>query len=377
MTQAAQATLIERVRVSHATPLGFARDSVQAGAPSADAVLLAVRHVSVTTNNITYALFGQRMRYWDFFPSGVAHWGLLPLWGFADVVAAPTDGPLSVGERVWGYWPSASHLWVQAGHVTAHGFVDVAPHRAELPSIYNAYARVAARPDLAPGGEAAQAIVRPLFLTSYLLTDYLLQEGLMGARRVLISSASSKTGYGTAWVLKHAAALGLDAVAGTQVVGLTSPGNMAFTQSLGLYDEVVAYADMAQALDAATPTVYVDFQGDAALRQRVHAHWGEALTHSAVIGATQFVHSDERPVGVAPQFFFAPDQYRRRAKQWGAEALAQRSGEALARFIAQAMGHNPPWLDIRTLHGLDGLQQAMTALAAGGVDARIGYAVQL
>ncbi|MGE0498926.1 MAG: DUF2855 family protein, partial [Ramlibacter sp.] len=54
--------------------------------------LLRISRAAVTTNNITYAAFGDAMQYWDFFPTGVEGWGHMPVWGFADVVASTVDG---------------------------------------------------------------------------------------------------------------------------------------------------------------------------------------------------------------------------------------------------------------------------------------------
>jgi len=41
---------------------------------------------ALTSNNVTYGAFGDAMRYWDFFPTGDATTGCIPVWGFADVV---------------------------------------------------------------------------------------------------------------------------------------------------------------------------------------------------------------------------------------------------------------------------------------------------
>ena len=52
-------------------------------------VRCAVQNYSFTANNITYAVVGDRIRYWDFFPpqnSDNAEWGVIPVWGFAEVV---------------------------------------------------------------------------------------------------------------------------------------------------------------------------------------------------------------------------------------------------------------------------------------------------
>ena len=47
---------------------------------------LAVSAFGLTANNITYAVFGETMSYWDFFPAEDG-WAHVPVWGFANVVA--------------------------------------------------------------------------------------------------------------------------------------------------------------------------------------------------------------------------------------------------------------------------------------------------
>ena len=48
--------------------------------------LLAVDTFGMTANNVTYAVFGEAMSYWDFFPAPDG-WGRMPIWGFASVRA--------------------------------------------------------------------------------------------------------------------------------------------------------------------------------------------------------------------------------------------------------------------------------------------------
>ena len=50
-------------------------------------VVLRLDRFALTTNNITYAAFGDAMQYWAFFPTGHDGWGYMPVWGFADVVS--------------------------------------------------------------------------------------------------------------------------------------------------------------------------------------------------------------------------------------------------------------------------------------------------
>ena len=52
-----------------------------------DEVLLAVDRFALTANNITYAVAGEMLGYWNFFPAENG-WGRIPAMGYADVVAS-------------------------------------------------------------------------------------------------------------------------------------------------------------------------------------------------------------------------------------------------------------------------------------------------
>ncbi|CAG2131996.1 hypothetical protein LMG31506_00946 [Cupriavidus yeoncheonensis] len=174
---------------------------LEAGTERADAadaeVLLRIDRFALTTNNITYAAFGDAMQYWDFFPTGQPGWGHMPVWGFADVVASGVEG-IDVGERFYGYFPIASHLRVQPVRVTERGFYDGAEHRGKLTSAYNQYTRVSQDAAYAHELESYQMLYRPLFITSFMLADFLQDNRFFGATRLVVSSASSKTAYRTA-----------------------------------------------------------------------------------------------------------------------------------------------------------------------------------
>ena len=85
--------------------------------------LFRIDRVAVTTNNVTYAVMGDAMQYWNFFPTGVDGWGHMPAWGFADVIASKAEG-VAVGERFYGYFPIASHIRMQPVRTAARGFYD-------------------------------------------------------------------------------------------------------------------------------------------------------------------------------------------------------------------------------------------------------------
>ena len=107
-------------------PLAQRRRPACAGArPLADGeVRLRIDSFALTSNNITYAAFGDAMKYWEFFPTGDPAWGCIPVWGFADVVESRAEG-VAVGRasvRLPARW--ADYLVVQPGRVGQRGFVD-------------------------------------------------------------------------------------------------------------------------------------------------------------------------------------------------------------------------------------------------------------
>ena len=116
----------------------------------------------------------------------------------------------------------------------------------------------------------------PLYFTSFLIDDFLDDEGLFGAKAAVLSSASSRTSSALAWLLAKRD--------GIEVIGLTSPRNVEFTESLGVYDKVVPYEEI-ESLER-EPAVYVDMSGDAKVRSAVHGHYGDELKHSAAVGIT-------------------------------------------------------------------------------------------
>lgn len=160
--------------------------------PADGQAVLRADRVGLTANNVTYAVLGDAFRYWEFFPAADAARGRVPLWGFCEVVASRAHG-VEVGQRLYGYLPTASHLVVQPARPDARGFRDATPHRTALPSPYNAYALPSGDPAYDPEREDLQVLYRPLFFTSFMLADFLADGGLAGAERAVLSSASSKT----------------------------------------------------------------------------------------------------------------------------------------------------------------------------------------
>ena len=295
---------------------------------------LSISSFGLTANNITYAAYGDAIGYWGFFPAEPGeddtNWGRTPVWGFADVVES-TIGALEVGQRVYGYLPMSTELIIQPARISETGFFDASPHRAELPATYNRYSLTSGDKSYSPDLEDAQMLLRPLFFTSFMIDDFLddndfFIEDDTVSPTVIATSASSKTAFGTAELLAKRE--------GVTVIGLTSPGNVEFCQSLGTYDAVFTYDDLDQ-LEADTPSVLIDFAGNRPVIVGVHARLGDSLKHSAIIGGTHWdVEAGAEPLeGPEQTFFFAPAQIEKRSAEWGGAELDARLATAWTPFV--------------------------------------------
>ncbi|HEY5637420.1 MAG TPA: DUF2855 family protein [Burkholderiales bacterium] len=335
---------------------------------AAGAVRIDIDAFALTANNVTYAAFGEAMKYWQFYPAGEDGWGCVPVWGFGVVRESRAEG-VAAGERLWGYWPMADTIDLLPARVDAAGFSDGAPHRAELHPVYNRVLRCATDPGYDPSLEAEQMLLRPLFGTSFLIDDFLAEQAFFGAQRVLLSSASSKTAYALAWLLARRG--------GVEVIGLTSAGNRAFVERLGCYSRVLPY-EAPGTLEATAPLVYVDFAGNADLRRAIHEGF-PALAYSCAVGGTHWeaLGGGKGLPGPRPELFFAPAQGRKRAAQWGAQAFAERVAGAMRGFFAAVRRPGNPWLVVRRAQGPTAAATAWRELLAGRTPPEAGLILSL
>lgn len=291
-------------------------ESVSGPTPAESEVVLALDLFSLTTNNITYAAYGDAIGYWSVFPTGRDGYGLMPVWGFADVVASRAEG-VEVGARVFGYFPMADTLVVQAEKVSRGGFADASPWRKAVPDIYNRYVLCAADRHYDPALESAEAIFRPLFVTSYTAVDFLRDNGFFGARRIVVSSASS---------------------------------------------------------------LYLDLAGDPALRRRVHARLGDDLTYDCLVGSTlgdAFPQHDPGLVGPRPEFFFAATTLDRHRERGTLHAFYERFLADQKTFFQHVTDPAHPWITLVEHQGLEAGARVVRALADHGGDPAEGAVVRL
>ncbi len=307
---------------------------------------LSIDAFALTANNVTYAAFGgPPMHYWNFFPGSTDTMGRVPVWGFATVTESKAEG-VSVGQRMYGYFPISETLTVTPSKTTPRGFFDAASHRQGLAPIYNFYSYIDTDPAYVEGTEPEQMLFRPLYLTGWMICDSLM-EGNPAPDAAIISSASSKTAIAAAHSLKRR---------GVKTIGFTSPRNTSFVQETGLYDEVFEYDRVSDYVPTGK-TAYVDFVGRPEFTKAVHEKCGDTLIRSLIIGATDW--EDERaPVegltGPAPEFFFVPDYAANRAKQLPAGELDRRTGADLVDFYPVSRNFVTP----KVLVGTEAITQA-------------------
>ena len=326
---------------------------------------LAIRRFALTANNITYAVFGEIMQYWRFFPAEDG--GRLPVWGFADVTESKADG-IEAGERIYGYFPASDELIVQPGEITKGSFVDETAHRSGLPEVYNRYRRCANDPGYEPGREQFQQALQPLFLTSWLIDLHLRDTGFSGAAQASLTSASSKTALALAWCI------GADRPEDVGIEAITSARSKPFVETTGFYDSITLYDDLKD-LTAQPKRILIDFAGDAKINAAIHGALGDDLAANIRVGAAHWEESappKDLP-GPKPAFFFAPDHAVKRMKDWGNAEFLRRYSAAWAAFSDDAHG----LFDTLEKPGADGALDAYKQLVGNTAPASAAISVEV
>ena len=327
-------------------------------------VLFAVDRFALTSNNISYAVVGDFLGYWKFFPAPEGM-GRIPVMGYGDVIES-RHPEIESGTRCFGFFPMSRFLRIQPGRVSASQIMDGAAHREGLADAYNQYSPVGMDPLHDAGHEDAMALLRGLFMTSFLADDSLEESYQAGVSSVLISSASSKTSIALAFCIARSQR--------ARAIGLTSARNLEFVRGLGCYDEVVTYEEI-ESLDGSISAGFVDMAGNGDVIRRIHTHWGDDLRFSMAIGAThwQAGNANEALPGPKPEFFFAPAQIAKRSKEWGPGEMQKRLGEGWRSFRDFSEG----WLEIRNHQGPKALRDIYREVLEGRSHPASGHMVSL
>ena len=328
-------------------------------------VILRIEKFAYTSNNTTYAVAGDYIGYWKFFPSSKGDdWGIIPCWGFAKVIQSQVD-EIKAGEQFYGFFPMSTHITVQPGQIRADGFTDIVDHRSKLPIIYNRYMRCEGDPFYNTDTEAEQLLFRPLFTTSFLI-DYMFQESnYFEAEQIILTSASSKTALGLAHCLKNIEN-------SKKVIGLTSKGNVDFVKSLGYYDTVLTYEDY-QNIEVKASCI-VDFSGNNDLQADLQTLLGDQLKYNCLVG---MVHWSER-VGEKKQqnkgiMFFAPTYAQNLVKEIGFPAFSEKVSSEFHSFVAQSKS----WIKVQDHNSNEAFESLHQAITSGQINPKEGHIVKL
>lgn len=327
-------------------------------------VRVRIEKFGLTSNNVSYAVSGDMIGYWNYYPAD-APWGKVPVWGIGEVVESKASD-IPVGERLYGFFPMASETILTTGSVQPGTFMDASPHRLELPALYNQYRRTNADPAYLQSMETERCLLFPLFITSFVLYDYLVDNDYFGAEQVVIGSVSSKTGFGLAELLKRDGK--------KRVVGITSAGNLAFVESLKCCDQAIVYGNESE-IDPSVRTAYIDMSGNAKLTETLHTLLRENMVESCMVGAT---HWEERGrakdlPGATPTFFFAPGQIAKRDKEWGPGVLWDK-GSAAGAEIAKKVSDQ---MSVETITGADNAAKVWKAMLDNEVSPNRGLIVSI
>lgn len=328
---------------------------------------MSIDKMGLTSNNVSYAVSGDDIGYWHYFPAA-GGWGKVPGWAMADVIESKSDD-IAVGERLWGFFPMASEVVLGVGKVAPDSFMDPTAHRRELPALYNQYRRTGGEPDFMQALEDERCLLFPLFITSYVLYDYFLDNELFGAEQIIIGSVSSKTGFALAHFLKQ------DAKVDAKIVGITSPANVPFVEDLGSCDQIITYGDEVK-ISANLRSAWVDMSGNGELTERLHHLLGANMVESCIVGATHWEgdrsYSDKLP-GAKPTFFFTPARVAKRNKDWGEGVLANRGAMASAG-VATAIKDK---LEIERVSGAGEVAAAWLAMLDNKISPNRGLMISL
>ena len=323
---------------------------------------IEVDRCGLSANNILYAVLGERNHYWSIFPAREESSGIVPVWGFGDVVSSKHP-EIKVGERLYGYFPLGTHAQLAVADLSGRRFRDPSPHRQQAAAPYHMYTRVSGISGLDGLAGDRYAVLRPLFSVSFLANAYFSAQNFFGGEAVIISSASSKTSIALAYLVHRDHPE-------ISVVGLTSDKHRSFVEGLGYYDEVVGY-DAITSLQKQRKVIFFDVAGNWEARAILHQHFADYIVHSARVG---LAHWNAKPStaalpGPAPKRFFGPDYIRLYSEEWGPAEFARRFDNSFLGFAESAKS----WLEIVECRGSSRIARAYDDAVQGKISPHQGY----
>lgn len=244
---------------------------------SPDTARIRSRVLGLTTNVFTYAKLGGTgfpgLDWWNAWPmpdtsalpapfnDDTSKYCRISAWGYSEVVESTVPG-LPTGTFLYGYQPIGTapedlHLQPVAG--VSGIWIEVSERRKGLLAIYNTYQITAASVSNDRDDRGWDALMRPLFGTSWMLNNFVFdptgtrtihplgmdlpwmhEDADIKGATVILLAPSGKTGLAFAQQIRRGRAEG-DRPARVLAVG--SGESRAFTLGTGLFDDVLGYDD--------------------------------------------------------------------------------------------------------------------------------------
>lgn len=345
--------------------------SIDEPSTSENEIKLKVERFSFTANNITYAVAGDFLKYWDFFPAvdedgsdASTDWGLIPVWGFA-VVIESNSNDIAVGDRFFGYYPPAEYCVMYPTATNPATFIDGSKHRSHLPGGYNLYLRAAREVNELADNE--QSLLYPLFATAFSIVDLCAEHNWYDAEHAIILSASSKTSIGLAYAINYAKNT-------PKPIGVTSSQHKHAVELLGIYEQVFSYDELAR-LPNETKCCIVDMSGNKQILGELHQIYGANMMCTLSVGATHWdsLTVEQGLIQERTHPFFAPTQIENMIKRFGPQGFNQQLGA----FIQESFVKTRSWLKFNELESIEALHAIYPDVCAGKIDANTGVMVVL
>ncbi|GMH64864.1 hypothetical protein TrST_g1243 [Triparma strigata] len=321
----------------------LANELTPAASLEANEIILNIDRFAFTANNMTYAhAGGPPLNYWHFYDklANDKTLGIIPVWGFA-TVALSRNSNIAEGSRHYGFYPMASSVKFNPSKADVPSFT-VTRDDPELAAMYNTYLNTASDPFYTTSScENNMMIFRPLFLTSFFLNDYCWNQFRSSVDQIILTSASSKTAFALAFQLKQR---------GVKVIGLTSQRNVAFCETLSLYDSLYSYDQISEIPSNTTKTVVVDMARSHDVNLAIDKHFakhivqnvGVGMTHNTVLSGDKTALSEHAQI--TRTFFFAPAWIKRRIAEDA--SIMETAAASYVKFTATSDENQ--WLDFNT-----------------------------
>ncbi|KAL0491163.1 cytochrome b [Acrasis kona] len=323
-------------------------------------ILLQINKFGLTTNNVTYAVLGEEYHYFDFFPTKKKGMAKVNVWGISTIIKSNVT-ELPVGEKIFGYFPMSQYVLMKPFKITKSFFYE---KRDKLPLdmiVYNQYVRISHDPYYDPRHVDYMLVFRPLWWTSFCLDDFLNEKRFFDAENVIISSASSKTAFGFALMLRRNNRR-------KKIIGITSGKNMDFVKSLNLYHVVVNYDHVSELEQK--PSVYVDVAGDDNLGDTLQSTLGSNLKIRLLAGISH--QTTEQRSTKGSEVFFAAPWIDHRRREIGREFVRRNvvSWRALMDNVHE-------WVDITKGYGSKSVIKAYKSLIDGESSPNQGFVLSM